>query len=72
MQWHTVRYDAASNRVEIYLHSDEFFDGDAQILIDADVGKFGRTPDAANELAGWLGRILLVDNPAARKALGLG
>lgn len=72
MQWHTVRFDAASNRVEIYRHSDEFFDGDAQILIDADVGKFGKTPAAAEELAGWLGRILLVDNPAVRKVLGLG
>jgi hypothetical protein len=69
MHWHTVRYDAASNRVEVYRHADDVFDGDPVILIDAEVG---RTPDAAERLAAWLGRILLSDNPAVRKAAGLG
>lgn len=71
MHWHTVRFDAAAKRVEIYRHADDMFDGDPVILIDADVGKFGHTPDAAEQLAAWLGRIVLADNPAVRKALKL-
>lgn len=71
MHWHTVRFDVAANRVEIYRHADDMFDGDPVILIDADVGKFGKSPDAAEQLATWLGRIVLSDNPAARKALQL-
>ncbi|MBP9234350.1 MAG: hypothetical protein KBF30_06715 [Hyphomonadaceae bacterium] len=72
MHWHTVRVDAAANRVEIYRHADDMFDGDPVILIDADLDKFGQTPDAAEQLATWLGRIVLADNPAVRKALRLG
>jgi hypothetical protein len=72
MHWHTVRFDARAKRVEIYRHADEMFDGDPVILIDADVEKFGQTPEAAEQLAAWLGRIVLSDNPAVRKALGLG
>ncbi len=72
MHWHTVRYDAGANRVEVYRHADDMFDGDPVILIDASVDKFGQTPDAAEQLAAWLGRIVLSDNPAVRKALGLG
>ena len=72
MQWHTVRYDAASNRVEVYRHADDMFDGDPVILIDAEIDRFGKSPDGAEQMAGWLGRILLGDNPAVRKAMGLG
>ncbi len=71
MHWHTVRFDARANRVEIYRHADDMLDGDPLILIDAEVGKFGETPDGAEKLATWLGRIVLSDNPAVRKALGL-
>ncbi len=72
MHWHTVRFDAGAKRVEIYRHADDMLDGDPVILIDADVEKFGSSPDAAEKLAAWLGRIVLSDNPAVRKALGLG
>jgi len=72
MHWHTVRYDAANNRVEIYRHADDMFDGEPVILVDEKLDRFGRSPEAADTLAGWLGRILLVDNPAVRKAMGLG
>lgn len=72
MHWHTVRIDTAANRVEIYRHADDMFDGDPVILIDANLDKFGQTPDAAEQLATWLGRIVLGDNPAVRKALRLG
>jgi hypothetical protein len=72
MHWHTVRYDAASNRVEIYRHADDLLDGDPVILIDEKLDRFGRSPESAEQLAGWLGRILLIDNPAVSKALGLG
>jgi hypothetical protein len=72
MHWHTVRYDERANRVEVYRHADNLFDGDPVILIDAGLDKFGQTPDAAEQLAAWLGRIVLSDNPAVRKALGLG
>lgn len=72
MHWHTVRFDAAANRVEIYRHADDMLDGEPLILIDACVDKFGQSPDAAEQLATWLGRIVLSDNPAVRKALGLG
>ncbi len=72
MHWHTVRFDARDNRVEIYRHADDMFDGEPLILIDADLSKFGSSPDAAEKLATWLGRIVLSDNPAVRKALGLG
>lgn len=64
-----VRFDTAANRVEIYRHADDMFDGDPVILIDADVEKFGKSPDAAEQLAAWLGRIVLADNPAVRKPL---
>ncbi|MEQ1610450.1 MAG: hypothetical protein ABL956_16005 [Hyphomonadaceae bacterium] len=72
MHWHTVRVDVAANRVEIYRRADDMFDGDPLILIDVGLDKFGHTPDAAEKLAAWLGRIVLSDNPAVRKALGLG
>ena len=72
MHWHTVRYDAANNRVEIYRHAEDMLDGEAVILIDEKLDKFGRTPESAEMMARWLGRVLLVDNPAVSKALGLG
>jgi hypothetical protein len=72
MHWHTVRYDAARNRVEIYRHDEEMLDGDPVILIDEKLDKFGQTPESAEMMARWLGRVLLVDNPAVSKALGLG
>jgi hypothetical protein len=72
MHWHTVRYDAGANRVEIYRHADDMFDGDPVILIDEKLDRFGKSPESAEQLATWLGRILLVDNPQVRKALGLG
>ena len=72
VHWHTVRYDADAKRVEVYRHADDQFDGDPVILIDQQLDKFGKTPDGAEQLATWLGRILLVDNPAVRKAMGLG
>ncbi len=72
MRWHTVRFDARANRVEIYRHADDMFDGDPVILIDAEVERFGDTPEGAEKLAAWLGRIVLSDNPAVRTALGLG
>jgi hypothetical protein len=72
MHWHTVRYDAGANRVEIYRHADDMFDGDPVILIDEKLDRFGKSPESAEQLAAWLGRILLVDNPQVRKALGLG
>jgi hypothetical protein len=72
MHWHTVRYDEGANRVEVYRHADDMFGGDPVILIDAGLDKFGRSADAAERLATWLGRIVLSDNPAVRKALGLG
>jgi hypothetical protein len=72
MHWHTVRYDARAGRVEIYRHADDQFEGEPVILIDEKLDKFGRSPDAAERMAAWLGRILLVDNPAVRKELGLG
>ena len=71
MHWHTVRYDERANRVEVYRHADDMFGGDPVILIDAGLDKFGRSADAAEQLAAWLGRIVLSDNPAVRKALGL-
>jgi hypothetical protein len=72
MRWHTVRFDTRANRVEIYRHADDFCDGDPLILIDASVERFGPSPDGAEQLAAWLGRIVLADNPAASKALGIG
>jgi hypothetical protein len=72
MHWHTVRYDARAGRVEIYRHADDKFNGEPVILIDEKLDKFGQTPESAEQMAAWLGRILLVDNPAVRKALGLG
>jgi hypothetical protein len=71
MRWHTVRFDTRANRVEIYRHADDFCDGDPLILIDASVERFGPSPDGAEQLAAWLGRIVLADNPAASKALGI-
>jgi hypothetical protein len=71
MHWHTVRFDASENRVEIYRHADDMLDGEPLILIDAGIDKFGQTPTGAEQLATWLGRIVLSDNPAARRALGL-
>lgn len=72
MRWHTVRFDSRANRVEIYRHADDFCDGDPLILIDASVERFGQSPDGAEALAAWVGRIVLADNPAASKALGIG
>ena len=72
MHCHPLRYDARATRVEAYRHADDMFDGEPVILIDAGLDKFGRSPDAAEQLASWLGRIVLSDNPAVRKALGLG
>ncbi|HEX5005924.1 MAG TPA: hypothetical protein VFV70_02360 [Hyphomonadaceae bacterium] len=72
MHWHTVRYDERAKRVEVYRHADDMFDGDPVILIDAGLDKFGPSVDAAEQLATWIGRIVLSDNPAVRKALGLG
>lgn len=71
MHWHTVRFDAGAKRVEIYRHTDDMFDGDPLILIDADLERFGRTPEGMERLATWLGRIVLADNPAVRKAVGI-
>ena len=42
------------------------------ILVDEKLDKFGKSPESAEQMAAWLGRILLVDNPAVRKELGLG
>ena len=70
MQWHSVRYDAGANRVEVYRHADDYCDGDPLILIDAELDRFGRTPEGVEQLAAWLGRIVLADNPAIRKAVG--
>ncbi len=72
MRWHTVRFDPRANRVEIYRHTDDMFDGDPVILIDAAVERFGDTPEGAERLAAWLGRIVLSDNPAVSKALRIG
>jgi len=72
MHWHTVRYDAASNRVEVYRHADDMMDGEPLILIDEKIDRFGKSPQGADQMAGWLGRILLGDNPAVRKTMGLG
>jgi len=71
MRWHTVRFDPRANRVEIYRHADDFCDGDPLILIDASLDRFGRTPDGAERLATWLGRIVLADNPALAGKLGV-
>lgn len=72
MRWHTVRFDARANRVEIYRHADDMLDGDPLILIDAEVERFRDTPEGAEQLAAWLGRIVLSDNPAVAKVLGIG
>jgi hypothetical protein len=72
MLWHTVRYDAGAKRVEIYRHADDMFDGEPLILIDERLDRFGQSPESAEQLATWLGRILLADNPAVRKVMGLG
>ena len=45
MRWHTVRFDARANRVEIYRHADDFCDGGPLILIDASVERFCPSPD---------------------------
>ncbi|MBI1361711.1 MAG: hypothetical protein GC155_15645 [Alphaproteobacteria bacterium] len=71
MHWHTVRYDEKSKTVEVYRHDRDFDDGEPLILVEAGLDKFGQSMAAADQLAGWLGRILLVDNPEVRKALGL-
>ena len=71
MHWHTVRYDEKRKTVEVYRHDREIDDGEPLILVEAGLDKFGRSVAAADQLAGWLGRILLVDNPEVRKALGL-
>jgi hypothetical protein len=72
MHWHTIKYDAQAGKVEIYRHTPEIENGDPLILLEADLDKFGHTPDAADKLAGWLGRILLVDNPEVCRRMGLG
>jgi len=72
MHLHTVRFEAGAKRVEIYRHKDDMFDGDPLILIDADLEWFGTTPEGMEQLATWLGRIVLSDNPAVRKAVGIG
>ena len=71
MRWHTVRFDARANRVEIYRHAEDFCEGDPLILIDAPLERFGKTPDGAEQLAEWLGRIVLSDNPALARQLGV-
>lgn len=71
MRWHTVRFDARANRVEIYRHADDFHDGDPLILIDTSLDRFTRTPDGAEQLAAWLDRIVLSDNPALADELGV-
>ena len=71
MRWHTVRFDARANRVEIYRHADDYFDGDPLILIDASVERFGQSPDGAEQLAAWVGRIVLADNIALARQLGV-
>ena len=72
MHWHTVRYDEKSNTVEVYRHDREMDGGEPLILVEAGLDKFGRSAVGADKLAGWLGRILLADNPEVRKRLGLG
>ena len=72
MRWYTARFDARANRVETYRHADDFCDGDPLILIDASVGRFGQSPDGAEAIAAWVGRIVLADTPAARKTMGIG
>lgn len=72
MHWHTVRYDEKAGKVEIYRHDPEIEDGDPLILVEAELDRFGKSPDGADKLAGWLGRILLVDNPEVSRKLGLG
>ena len=64
--------ETAANRVEIYRHADDYCDGDPLILIDVGLDRFGQSPDGAEQLAAWLGRIVLSDNLAASEALGLG
>lgn len=71
MRWHTVRFDARANRVEIYRHAEDFCEGDPLILIDAALDRFGRTPEGAEQLAAWLGRIVLSDNLALSQRLGV-
>jgi hypothetical protein len=71
MRWHTVRFDARANRVEIYRHADDFCEGDPLILIDAALDRFDHTPEGAEQLAAWLGRIVLSDNPALSQKLGV-
>lgn len=70
MNWHTVRYDVKTNTVEIYRHSREYEDGEPLILAETELTRFGRSPEAADRLAAWLGRILLVDNREVAKAVG--
>ncbi len=71
MHYHTVRYDDKAGKVEIYRHDPMIEDGGPLILMEADFDQFGRSPDAAENLARWLGRILLVDNPEVSRRLGL-
>lgn len=71
MHWHTVRFDEKSNTVEIYRHDKSIENGQPLILVEAGLDQFGRSTVGAEKLAGWLGRILLVDNPEVSKALGL-
>ena len=71
MRWHTVRFDARANRVEIYRHADDYCDGGPLILIDASVERFGQSPDGAEQLAAWVGRIVLADNIALARQLGV-
>ena len=71
MRWHTVRFDARANRVEIYRHADDYCDGDPLILIDASVERFGQSPDGAEQLAAWVGRIVLADIIALARQLGV-
>jgi hypothetical protein len=71
MRWHTVRFDARANRVEIYRHAEDYCEGDPLILIDTALERFGRTPQGAEALAAWVGRIVLSDNPALSQELGV-
>ncbi|MEZ5938943.1 MAG: hypothetical protein R3C52_12125 [Hyphomonadaceae bacterium] len=71
MKWHTVKFDEKAKTVEIYRHASDYEDGDPLILIERNVAAYDRSPEGAEALAGWIGRILLVDNPALMEAVGL-
>ena len=72
MRWHTARFDTRANRAEIYLHADDYCDPDPLLLIVASFARFVQSPAGPEQLASWVGRIVLADKPAASKALGIG